>query len=553
MRNTLYYGDNLEVMRRHLKDDSVDLVYLDPPFNSNQDYNVLFKGKDGTDAAAQIKAFGDTWTWDRNTRRQYEQLSEAGGRVGELMDAYLVFLGQSDMMAYLTMMAPRLVELRRVMKPTASIYLHCDPTASHYLKLLMDAVFGPENYRAEIAWKRSSAHSDTKQGMKQHGRIHDIIFAYSKTSDWTWNPIFTPYDQGYIDDFYRHVEEGTGRRYRLSDLTAARPGGDVSYEWRGVKPYKGRFWAYSKENMEKFDREGRLVYAKSGMPSYKRYLDEMPGIPLQDLWNDVPPISPGAQERLGYPTQKPEALLERIVQSSSNEGDVVLDPFCGCGTAVAVAQRLNRNWVGIDITHLAISLMKHRLTGFGIVAGDDYDVIGEPTTIDDAELLAAEDPYQFQWWALGLVGARPVEEKKGADKGIDGRKAFFEHSKSGSRKREILFSVKAGKSIPANAVRDLRGTIEREESDFGVLISLAEPTRNMLQDADAAGFVTTHGYEGERKYPKLQCMTVGGLLEGQQLDLPPFAFAGGDQTLKSAPKREVEAKKKGPKQASLAG
>ena len=323
-KNRLYYGDNLTVLREHIKDESVDLIYLDPPFNSRQDYNVLFKEHDETRSAAQIMAFEDTWEWNQDAERAYEEIVQRGGRVSDAMRAFRTFLGNSDMMAYLAMMAPRLIELHRVLKVTGSIYLHCDPTASHYLKMLMDAVFGPQYFGSEIVWKRSSAHSDTKQGRKLHGHIHDVILFYTRGNDWTWTPIYTPYDPEYIDTFYRYTEPGTGRRFRVDNLTAARPGGDTSYEWKGVKPYKGRYWAYSKENMEKFDREGRLYYTKSGMPCYKRYLDEMPGVPLQDFWGDIPPIGSVAAERLGYPTQKPEALLERIINASSNEGDTIL-------------------------------------------------------------------------------------------------------------------------------------------------------------------------------------------------------------------------------------
>ncbi len=527
-------------MRRHIKDESVDLVYLDPPFNSNQDYNVLFKGKDGADAPAQIKAFEDTWHFDVNARRQLDELIESGDKLGDLMDALLGFLGMSDMMAYLTMMAPRLVELRRVMKPTASIYLHCDPTASHYLKLVMDAVFGPENYRNEVSWKRSSAHSDAAT----MGRAHDVIFLYSKTKEIVWNKQFQAYDETYLKSHYRYTDP-QGRRFRTDNLTAkGLSGGGYEYEWKG----KAGLWRSPRETMERLESEGRIHYTRTGTPELIRFLGE--GVPLQDIWTDISPINSQAEERLGYPTQKPEMLLERIERASSNEGDVVLDPFCGCGTAIAVAQHLNRKWLGIDITHLAISLMKHRLTGFGVEAGQDYDVVGEPTTIDGATELAQKDPYQFQWWSLGLVGARPVDEKKGADKGIDGRRVFFERAGKSSTKREVIFSVKAGAKIPANAVRDLRGTMEREEADFGVLLSLAEPTRNMLEDAMAAGSVSVHVFDGERKYPRLQCLTVGEILEGKTLDLPPFAFAGGDATLKAAPTRKVEAPK-GPKQRSL--
>ncbi len=352
--NILYYGDNLDVLRQHVADDSVDLVYLDPPFNSNASYNVLFAEHSGVQSAAQIKAFEEACRWDRAAASAYQEIVEAGGDVSRTMQAFRTILGTSNMLAYLAMMAPRLVELRRVLKSTGSLYLHCDPTASHYLKLLLDSVFGPRSFRTEIVWKRSSAHSDTKQGRSQHGRIHDAILYYTKGTGWTWNPIYVPYDQEYIESKYRHVDEETGRRYRLGDLTAAKPGGDTSYEWHGRRPYKGRYWAYTREKMDQFLAEGNIRFPDKpgGIPEFKRYLDEQPGVPLQDIWTDLDPINARAAERLGYPTQKPEALLERIIGSSSNPGDIVLDPFCGCGTTIAVAQRLGRRWVGIDVTAL---------------------------------------------------------------------------------------------------------------------------------------------------------------------------------------------------------
>jgi adenine specific DNA methylase Mod len=271
--NTLYYGDNLDILRRYIKDETVDLVYLDPPFKSNQDYNVLFAEKDGTRAAAQIKAFEDTWQWDQDAARAYHEIVETGaGNVSKVMQAFWTFLGQSDMMAYLAMMAPRLVELHRVLKVTGSIYLHCDPTASHYLKLLMDAIFAPQHFRTEIIWKRSSAHSDAKQGRRQHGRIHDVILFYTKSDQWTWNQVYGPYDQEYIDQFYRHVEPETGRRYRLGDLTG--PGGSAkgnpSYEVMGVT----RYWRYTREKMQGLIDQGRVVQTRPGaVPAYKRYFD----------------------------------------------------------------------------------------------------------------------------------------------------------------------------------------------------------------------------------------------------------------------------------------
>lgn len=357
MTNRLYYGDNLGILREHIADESVDLVYLDPPFNSNATYNVLFRSPEGKESPAQIEAFDDTWHWGENAENAYwEVLHGANTDAARMLEAMRGFLGENDMMAYLAMMAVRLIELHRVLKKAGSLYLHCDPTASHYLKILLDAIFGKDKFKSEISWKRSSAHSDAKQGRKNHGHIHDVIFFFTKGREWTWNPIFTEYDEAYVERDYKLVEEGTGRRFRRGDLTAARPGGDVEYDWhvkkrtgvkerwvadlseeylrpiedweyKAVRPYGGRYWAYSKENLRQFAREGRLRHTFDGMPEYKRFLDEMPGVPLQDIWTDITPIIAGTDERLGYPTQKPVALLERIISASSNEGDIVLDPF----------------------------------------------------------------------------------------------------------------------------------------------------------------------------------------------------------------------------------
>lgn len=539
---TLYYGDNLDILQRYLKDETVDLVYLDPPFNSAQNYNAFFQEKDGTAAASQIRAFEDTWTWNQESQRVYEELILQPGKVSEVMQAFKTFLGTNDMMAYLAMMCPRLVELKRVLKPTGSLYLHCDPTASHYLKILCDAVLGKDNYRAEIIWKRSSAHNDTKQGRKQLGRIHDIILLYSKTDDWKWNPTFMPYDEEYIEAFYTQADPKTGRKYRLSDLTAAKPGGDVSYEFHGTRPYKGRFWAYSRDNMEKFFQEDRLYFPKSGgPPQYKRYLDEMPGVALQDIWTDIKPIHAISAERLGYPTQKPVALLERIVSMSTNSGDIVLDPFCGCGTTIDAAEKLGRKWIGIDVTQLATSLIKNRLRD---TYGNKIEIItvGEPTTPNEAAVLAEQDKYQFQWWALGLVAARPVEQKKGADHGIDGKILFRDDLKS-PRPEQIILQVKGGKT-GVKDVRDLRGVLDREKAAIGILISLQPPTREMQTEAASAGF-----YEhkmNKQKYPRIQLRTVKELMDGKSIERPS-TVAAVDETFKKAP----ESKKKHGEQKQL--
>jgi site-specific DNA-methyltransferase (adenine-specific) len=521
--NLLYYGDNLDVLRRHIKDDTVDLVYLDPPFKSNQDYNVLFAEKDGTGAASQFKAFEDTWEWNMESVRVFEELVEAGGRVSDVMQAFQRFLGTNDMLAYLTMMAPRLVELRRVLKAKGSLYLHCDPTSGHYLKVLLDAVFGPENFRADITWQRTGTHSDAKRWSP----VADMLLHFSKSEAYIWNPLHVPHGEIYLEQKYRFYE-ADGRRYRLDNMTSPKPRPNMMYEWKGhASPPFG--WRFSTETMAKLDAEGRIWYpdSKQKRPQLKRYLEEMSGVLMGNVWTDIDPINSRAAERLGYPTQKPEALLERIITASSNEGDCVLDPFCGCGTAIAVAQRLKRNWVGIDITHLAIGLIKSRLRdAFGDAVAKTYKVIGEPVSVQDAAELAKEDPYQFQWWALGLVGARRSEEKKGTDRGIDGR-LYFHDEAQGGKTKQIILSVKSGHvSVPF--IRDLRGVIEREKAEIGVLIALEEATKPMRTEAASAGLYKSPW----GTHPRLQILTIAELLEGKGIDYPHPA----NVTFKRAPK-----------------
>jgi len=552
--NVLFYGDNLDILRRYMKDESVDLIYLDPPFKSNQDYNVLFAERDGTQAAAQIKAFEDTWEWNTASAAAFEEAVEAGGRLVQAMIAFRTLLGESDMLAYLSMMAPRLAELHRVLRPTGSLYLHCDPTASHYLKMLLDAVFHPTQFRSEIVWKRTSAHSNPRRWAP----VHDVLLLYTKGNDYLWNPVTQDYEADYLETKYRH-RDARGP-YRLIDLTGSGlRSGDSGRPWQGVDPGKiGRHWGIprgvvealvgqeaagqmtTREKLTVLD-EHEYVYwppkgkrGGAGFPQLKRYL--VGGVPVLDVITDVPPINSMAQERLGYPTQKPEALLERILLASSKENDVVLDPFCGCGTTISVAQRLGRRWVGIDITHLAIALIKHRLhDAFGDRVS--YRVIGEPVSIPDAQTLAAQDPYQFQWWALGLVGARPFEQKKGADRGIDGR-LYFHDEAQGGKTKQIILSVKAGNVTVAH-VRDLRGVLDREKAEIGVLICMEEPTKQMRAEAASASFYESPGWR--KRYPRLQILTVAELLEGKRIDYPPSQQV--NVTFKRAPRakaREAE-------------
>lgn len=523
-RNTLFYGDNLDILREYIENESVDLIYLDPPFNSNRSYNVLFKDEGGKEADAQITAFEDTWHWNAKTEQTYHDLVTLGdANVSAIISAMRQFIGTNQMMAYLVMMAARLAELHRVLKPTGSLYLHYDPTASHYLKMVLDTIFGAGNYRAEITWKRSSAHSDAKQGRKGYGNIVDIIFFYAKSDNFAFNTQYASYDDEYVLKTYSNVDPD-GRRWKSSDLTG--PGGaakgNPSYEFLGVT----RYWRYSKENMEKLLSEGRIHQSKPGVvPRMKHYLDEMQGIPLQNLWDDIQPIGAQAAERLGYPTQKPLALLERIINASSNPGDVVFDPFCGCGTTIAAAQKLGRKWIGIDITHLSIALQKYRLKdSFGLEEKKEYDVKGEPEDLPSAQQLAHDDRYQFQWWALSLVKARPLGTtkdegrttgKKGADRGIDGVINFIDDA-SGKAKR-VLVQVKSGK-VKSGDVRDLHGTMEREEAAIGVFITLETPTRDMQKEAASAGFYHSPGWD--KDYPKLQILSIADLLTGKAVSMP---------------------------------
>jgi DNA modification methylase len=548
--NKLYYGDNLAVLRDYIPDQSIDLIYLDPPFNSRQDYNVLFAEKDGARSASQITAFKDTWEWNEEAARSYEQVVEQGGRVAEAMRAFRTLLGGSDMLAYLAMMAPRLVELRRVLKESGSIYLHCDPTASHYLRILMDGVFGPQFFKSEIIWKRTSSHS----AGNRWGDIHDTIFFFTKNTTWTWNEVLLEHTDQYSARY--KSRDASEKPWADDNLTA--PGvrhGHSGSVWRGFDvTAKNSHWKVNKKTVEDLvgadrakqmttlqkldllDEKGFIHWPKSrqGFPRFKRYLSG--GSHVQDVITDIPPINSQAKERLGYPTQKPEALLERILRASSNEGDLVLDPFCGCGTTVQVAQKLNRRWIGIDITHLAIGLIKTRLDdAYGPEIRKTYEVIGEPTDVAGATQLAEENKYQFQYWALGLCGARPTEGiKKGADRGIDGR-LYFHDDNSGSS-RQIIFSVKGGHNVGVSEVRDLIGVLQREKAEIGVYISFEEPTKPMLREAAEAGFYTSPGVSGQpgSKYPRVQLLSIKDLIEGNKNVQRPLHVR--DVTFRKAPR-----------------
>lgn len=516
--NRLYFGDNLEVLDEHVADESVDLAYLDPPFNSNRNYSVIFGRNRAVDeAAAQIQAFEDTWRWTHTTEVLIGELSQtAPRRVADTLSGFYTLLEESEALAYLVNMTPRLLQLHRVLKPTGALYLHCDPTMSHYLKVLLDAIFDPRNFRNEIIWNRTGA-----KGLQttRLARNHDVILSYMKTGNARWNSeaAFIPYDADDLDektsDKYRQKDED-GRVYRLASLinpNSNRP--NLTYEFLGVT----RVWRWTKQRMQQAYDDGIVVQTGPGkVPQMKRYLDEQPGKPLSDVWTDIAPINSRAAERLGYPTQKPLALLERIIKSSTNPGDVVLDPFCGCGTTVDAAQRLGRKWIGIDITHLAIDVITKRLLHmYGSGVFDAIERAGIPKDLGGAHALFDQSPLEFERWAVSMINAEPNQKQVG-DKGVDGVARFpLGTGKIG----KVLVSVKGGKTINPAMVRDLSGTIEARKAQMGVLITLAPATRGVT-DAINHGGVFTHPANGQQ-YPRLQHITVADLLAKKRPEVPP--------------------------------
>lgn len=525
--NSLYLGDNLRVLRE-FPAECVDLVYLDPPFNSKRDYNYVFRSEAGADDTAHVKAFTDTWSFE-GAAEAYHELIDLAEPVSLLPGGLRQTFGETSLLGYLSVMALRLRELRRVLRPTGSLYLHCDPTASHYLKMVLDAVFGAVCYRAEIAWKRHSSHGNV---YGNYGRVHDIILFYGRGDAATWHQQFTALDGRYVASFFRHVEEGSGRRYRLQNvLNPSKDRPNLTHDWNGHV----RVWKWTRERMQGLHESGRLVYSSSGMAQYKRYLDEMPGTPVTSVWTDIPPINSQDAERLGYPTQKPLALLERIVAASSNPGDLVLDPFCGCGTAVAAAQKLGRKWVGIDITLLAVRLIQKRMTGSlpsDFATPRSIPIHGIPEDVASARAIAHEDPYLFEEWVLEEVEATPPSggrtKKRGADRGIDGVITWTDGKDMVQR---CLISVKSGHTGVAH-LHALRGVIEREGAAMGLLVTLEPPTKPMRDEAAGAGRYKPEGVNMTKDFPRLQIATVEQLLEGHDPDLPRW---------RSSPHKEAQA------------
>lgn len=536
-KNQLYFGDNLGILRQYIADETVDLVYLDPPFNSNRNYSVIFNKQGASDeaASAQIEAFEDTWHWTHTTAQQFSDfVVNAPGAVADALTAFRTMLGENDAMAYLVNMAPRLVELHRVLKPTGALYLHCDPTMSHYLKVLLDGIFDVRNFRNEIIWERVAAKGSKMTRLPAN---HDVILAYTKSKDAKWHEITTPYDPDDLDSKtatkYRHVDED-GRRYRLGPLLHPEQGKrpNLHYELMGVT----RTWRWEKPRMEKAVAEGRVVQSAPGkVPEQIMYLDEQKGRLTGDVWTDINVLNSQAAERLGYPTQKPLALLERIVEATTDPGDVILDPFCGCGTTVDAAQKLGRRWVGIDITYIAVDLIIKRLEHtYGDAIRETFEVTGIPQDPAAAQALFDRDPFEFERWAVSLIGAQP-NAKQVADRGIDGVGRFMLDGKGGIGK--FLVSVKGGKLLNPSMVRDLQGTVQAQDAAMGILVSLTEPTRGVTEAINHGG-VWKHPVTGT-VFPVLQHVTIRDLMQGYRPQLPPTMF-----------KPYIEAKKQKPQQVA---
>lgn len=547
--NYLYYGDNLTRMRRMPK-HSVDLIYLDPPFNSKQNYNLMYKTLTGKPVPEQAEAFCDTWEMDAQ-KEEIARTMPTLMRESGVEDYYVQFWRlwmqalrhtQPHLLAYLIYMVERLLQMKVILRPTGSIYLHCDPTASHYIKVMMDGIFGHQNFRNEIIWKRTGAHG----GSKRWGPVHDVILFYSASDNYTWNRSFQEYDKQYLDDFYR-FNDSKGR-YRLVTLTGAGlRSGDSGKPWKGVNPSdSGRHWALplsslqgaypkldltglnTQEKLDLLDEAGLIYWPPRGsVPQQKRYSDENPGVPLQDIITDIGPVSSQAKDRLGYPTQKPVPLLERIIKASSNEGDVVFDPFCGCGTTIYAAEKTGRQWIGCDIAILAIKLIREILTEkYRLTVNREFEVDGIPNSMDAAQTLFEKDPFQFQHWAVERAGGFPMR-KKVADKGIDGR-LYFETKDA---MLDMVISVKGGKLRPTD-VRDLRGVLEREDTaKLAGFISLQEPSKAMREEASRAGMYDYNGVE----YPRIQFLTIADMLiEKREFQTPSkmsSRIATGQSTL----------------------
>ncbi|MCY4287909.1 MAG: DNA methyltransferase [Aestuariivita sp.] len=549
--NRLYYGDCLTVMQS-MNLASVDLIYLDPPFNSQRDYNAIYKDETGRPLPDQIDAFCDQWTLDEETERAIRQqpvlMRENGidDAVAEFWRLWMQALRNTNprLLAYLTYMVQRLLPMRGLLKPTGSLYLHCDPTAGHYIKVLLDAIFGHKNFRNEITWKRTNAHP---LSIRKFDAITDSIFFYTNSSKYTFNGDFMPMTEAQVDELYK-VRDQRGR-YSSTDLTGGKKGGPEAYKpLKGVLPSTGRAWApptldklpnwaqqelgdeYTKLNqLEKcyaLDDIGLIHWTKRGRPRFKRYLEGPAEQLVPSLWTDITPAL--GDERLGYDTQKPLALLERIIRASSNPGDVVMDPFCGCATTLEAAQKLGREWIGIDIAIHAIKrVAKVRLEDrLSLVEGQDFTIDGVPKTWEGASDLWQRDKYHFQKWAVEQVDGF-VTTKRTADGGIDGR-IYFDHPDHKDF-QSMALEVKGGKNVGIAVLRELRGVIQTDQAQMAGLIVLNDPSDRQMASyrrfMAESGDLDVYGV----LYPRFQILTVEQILKGERFKMPSPRGRGAGQ------------------------
>lgn len=527
MKNrTLYFGDNLEILRKRIPDESFDLIYLDPPFNSNRSYNVLFK-EGLQDSPAQVRAFEDSWHWTQESKNTFDYLvTKTNENISNLMLALEKIIGHNDVLAYLTMMTVRLIELRRVLKKTGSIYLHCDPTASHCLKIVLDVIFGKKNFINEIVWKRTNNPKGSQFEAKKFGQATDAILFYVKTDKYFLDVESTRRKLTEEEIKEKYPKQDTRGKYLEYPILRSASKGErpnLVYEYKGFTPPKWG-WVVKKEKLVEIDKRGDLGWRKNGMPYRKYRPHEDRGAPIYNLWDDILRIQSQSDESLGYPTQKPQALLERIISASSKEKDWVLDPFCGCGTTVAAAEKLKRNWVGIDITALAINLIRHRLKNQFGLGRKQINIEGLPTDLTGAKELFKKDPFEFEYWALDLVNAMPAQSKtkekmRGADKGIDGVITFHKDKISEEWKYgKALVQVKGG-GVQRSQIATLKGDVDREKAEAGVFIALEKPTKPMIQEAIDSGSFTT-SLTGDIEFPKIQILTIEEILKGKRPNLP---------------------------------
>lgn len=520
-KNLLFYGDNLQVLRRYVADETIDLVYLDPPSYSKRVHNVLFKPKAGTASHEEIEAFDNARTWTQESISTFEHLTEnAPTAVASAIDAARRLVGESDMLAYLVMITARLVELRRALKASGSLYLHCDPTTSHYLRIMLDAVFGPSNFKSEIVWRRKG----TLNNSKSFEAVHDVLLYYGKNPNPTFNTLYLARTPEYVSQNFRFTE-ADGRRWSPQSLSSpiSRPSLTYAFTAKNGQTYHPppNGWKYTLDRMRQLDDAGRLHYpAKaSGRLQLKRYLDEVRGEPIQDVWTDVPAVRRTDAEWLGYPTQKPLTLLERIIASSSNPGDVVLDPCCGSGATVVAAQRLGRRWIGIDISVLSIDLIKNRLReAFGSEVAQTYEIDGTPRDVEGARALFAANPAEFERWAVSLVSGMPGEEQIG-DWAFDGIIHFPLDRENVGR---TIVAVNIGGSHNPDIIRHIVAAIDAQKAELGVVIVMDNVMKELRDAAEHSG-IYHHPLTG-RHYPKVQIISVLELLRGDGVNMPTPVF-----------------------------